>query len=109
MRDSGKDASGSDFVSEVSQTYEDGSRITLEVRKIRNGFLTKKSTFTPIPKDKKHSDATDSDYEKQHRCEEFFTVRDPRKNMSEKPLKEEKTDVFAEFVLETGLLPLERN
>lgn len=108
MRASSGDAKGADLVSEVSQTYEDGSSVTIVVRKIKNGFLTKKETFTPMDKDKPNSEQSERDWERQHRCEEFFTVKDPRTTMTEKPLKEEKEDFFSKFVLETGLMPIDR-
>lgn len=83
---------------EVEQTFGDGRRVTLKIRKISNGFIICKDTFTPLIKNKPHSDITEADYDRQLKSAEFYVKEDPRKGAEEE-------DIFAEFLLDHDLIP----
>lgn len=91
--------SDQDQVTEVEQRFENGTRITLSVRKIHNGFIIKKDTYVPLPKDKKSSDITEADYSNQHKTAEFFVKKDPRKT-------EENEDFFSDFLMGETATPV---
>lgn len=93
--------SDQDQVTEVEQRFENGTRITLRVEKIHNGFLVVKETFKPLPKDKKHSELTDADYDNQHKTARFYVKEDPRKTAKKDEAEE---DFFTAFLLDTGAI-----